>query len=123
MIKEVRGFVEDPSPSKLFKIVMKPIAGWIASEVLSAIIYPHFKPISILPPVIPSMPPVQPYAEPAIAVTSDIRVEDELSLTLEEEPYLLDVISVHDSLAFSTDLLLSMQDYIVVEDVLSLTLE
>jgi len=123
LIKEVRGFVEDPSPSKLFKIILKPIAGWIASEVLAAIIYPHFKPISILPPVIPPVPPIQPYVEPVILATSDIRVEDELSLTLEEEPYLFDIISVHDSLTFSTDLLLSMQDYIVVEDELSLTLE
>jgi len=123
LIKEVRGFVESPSADRLFKIILKPIVGWIASEVLSAIIYQHFKPISILPPVIPSVPPVQPYAEPVILATSDIRVEDELSLSLVEEPYLLDVISVHDSLTFSTDLLLSMQDYVVVEDELSLTLE
>jgi len=123
MIREVKQLVKSPSLEGVLKLAIKPLFGYIASQVLGAVIELFLKPITITPPPPPAIPQIQPYAPPVAEYVDTARIEDSIELSLREMPMLVDSVGVEDSLTLELAKPLVIADSVEPTDVLLIWVE
>jgi len=123
MIREAKKLIEKPSFGGVLKLAMKPLFGYLASQVLGAVIESFLKPIVIAPPPPPVIPQIQPYAPPRAEHVDTARIEDSIELSLREMPTLTDSVGVEDSLTLELARPLALADSVEPTDILLIWVE
>ncbi|MEM3414941.1 MAG: hypothetical protein QXS21_05440 [Thermoproteota archaeon] len=125
MIKEAKEIpeVEDLGElgRKLLFFGLKPIFGWITSEVVYALIRGYISPpthVIVTPPTLPRPPTLPEFNEKYANVLDGVFIQDALDLVLYEKPLVYDVVNVNDYVeiggVFSS--LLNFSDNVGVND-------
>jgi hypothetical protein len=122
-IREARALMEKPSLKGFVKLAMKPLLGYAVSEITYALISPYLKPVTITPPMIPSIAPFPSAPTPPFSATDYVRINDYLSTELTDIVGLSDRISVDEEVSIETYETYSMSDSVSIEEWLTLTLQ
>jgi hypothetical protein len=120
MIMEAKSLMHNPSMKGLLLFMFKPIIGAVGAKLISDIIKPSLRPITIEPSIPSTVTLIPPPKEVGIPFYDVISVDDELTLEVQPPLTFTETIRVEDYLTLEALPPMSFSDSISIEDYLTL---